>query len=150
MPDYPIALLRSPASGIATINGIIRDNNDGTFATVVALNRPTGVARLVSAAASTNATVVKGSAGQVFRVIGHNTAAAIRYLKLYNKATAPTVGTDTPVVTLALPATASFQIDLEAFAFPLGIGYALTVNAADADTTALTAGDVVGLNILFL
>ena len=105
-------------------------------------------ARLVSAAASTNATVVKASAGKVFTITGYNAAAALRYLKLYNKATAPTVGTDTPVFTYVLPATAAFQFQIPGgFQFATGIGFALTTGVADADTGALTLADVTALHI---
>lgn len=114
-------------------------------------NALTSVARLVSAAASVNATVVKSSAGRVYRIRGYNAAAAVRYLKLYSKTTAPTVGTDTPVVTLALAPTSAFDVDFGAIGYYIGtgIGYGLTTAAADADTTALTAADVVGLNIWY-
>lgn len=106
-------------------------------------------ARRVSAAASTNATSVKASAGDVGKISGFNAAAAKRYLKLYNKASAPVVGTDTPVLTLTLPAGAPFNFDLGNHYFSTGIAYALTVNGADADTTALTAADVESLNITY-
>lgn len=53
--------------------------------------------------ASTNATVVKASAGQVYGWALGNTNASPRYLKLYNKASAPTVGTDTPTQTIIIP-----------------------------------------------
>jgi hypothetical protein len=62
--------------------------------------------RLISAA-STNATSLKGSAGVLFAVYAVNLNAAIRYLKFYNKASAPTVGSDTPVLTLPIPASAT-------------------------------------------
>ena len=113
------------------------------------------VARLLSAAASTNATSVKASAGNVFKIVGVNTNAAARYLKFYNKASSPTVGTDTPVATLYLPPTAvnggQFQFDFGSQPLYLGTGvaYALTTAAADADTGALTSGDVVALNIFY-
>lgn len=110
---------------------------------------PTSVARLLSAAATTNATSVKASAGSVFKIVGDNTAAAKKYLKLYNKASAPTVGTDTPVMTICLPASATFSIDLPALYFATGIAYAITGAAADADTTALSAGDIACLNIVY-
>jgi hypothetical protein len=110
-------------------------------------------ARLLSAAASTNATVVKASAGNVFKIVGVNANAAARYLKLYNKATSPTVGTDTPVWTFYLPPSTvnGGQFELNFGSMPLyfatGIGYALTTAAADADTGALTLADVVAMNI---
>lgn len=107
------------------------------------------VSRIVSAAASTNATLAKDSAGFLHQFTGYNAAATARYLKFYNKASAPTVGTDTPVMTVYLPATSGFAIDVPGLYFPTGIGYALTTAAADADTGALTAGDVVALNVVY-
>jgi hypothetical protein len=75
------------------------------------VKKPNTVNRLVSSAATNNATNIKGSAGDVFLIQGFNATAGVKYLKLYNKATAPTVGTDTPFVTFALPASAPFTFD---------------------------------------
>lgn len=110
------------------------------------------VHRLVSAAASTNATSVKASAGRVLKIRGYNAKAAVCYLKLYNKASAPTVGTDTPFMTIPLKASDVFDIDFEDFGlnFSTGIAYAITGAAADADTTALVAADVVGLAVVYI
>lgn len=110
------------------------------------------VSRTISAA-STNATSAKGSAGQVYTVIAHNINAAVRYLKLYNKDTAPTVGTDTPLLTLPIPgntAGAGFVLDTGGMgiAFSLGIGYAITTGVADADTGAVAANEIV-VNVLY-
>ena len=109
----------------------------------------TSVNRLVSAAASVNATVAKASAGRLYKIYGYNAATTVRYLKLYNKASAPTVGTDVPVATIALTPSREFDIDLGLIGqyFSTGIAYGLTTGATDADTGALTAADVVGLNL---
>jgi hypothetical protein len=107
----------------------------------------TGIARLASAAASTNAALVSPGATKVLFVVANNTADADRYLKLYDKATAPTVGTDVPKMTIGLPPGA-FALEIASgVQFQSGLGYALTGAAADNDTTALTAADVTGLNI---
>lgn len=102
--------------------------------------------KLISAA-TTNATSVKGSAGQVYMIHASNINAAVRYLKLYNKASAPTVGTDTPVWTLAIPgntAGAGFVIPIDmGLAFATGIGIALTTGVADADVAAVAANEIV-------
>jgi hypothetical protein len=105
--------------------------------------------RIVSAAASTNATSAKASAGNVHSIEAYNTTASVKYLKLYNKASAPTVGTDTPVRTIALAPNARSAMTFPngGLYFSTGIAYGLTGAAADSDTTALTAGDVVGVNI---
>ena len=88
---------------------------------------------------------IKGSAGQLYGGVCYNSNAALRFLKLYNKATAPTVGSDTPVITIPLkPQDAT---DLGAFlngvAFSLGIGAGATTAVADADTGAPGANEVV-------
>ena len=109
------------------------------------------VARLVSAAATVNATNVKATGGRVYKIMGQNAAAAVRYLKLYNKATAPTVGTDTPFMTIPIAASSVFQVSFEGIGlyFDKGIGFGITNLNADADTTAPTAGDILGLTIAY-
>jgi hypothetical protein len=113
----------------------------------------TSVARLVSAAATTNATVVKASAGRVFKIRGYNAKAAVCYLKLYNKTTTPAPATDNALIitSIALKASDVFDIDLGAIglAFSTGIGFALTGASSDTDATALVAADIVGLNIFY-
>lgn len=113
------------------------------------LKKPSAVSRIASSANSTNATVVKASAGDVFSVTAYNSNAAARYLKLYNKATAPTVGTDTPVMTIPMPPMAAVNINLQSMYFATGIGLALTTGAADSDTGAVGAGDILGLNVSY-
>lgn len=90
-------------------------------------------------AASTNATSVKASAGTVNTLQCSNSNAAARYLKLYNKASAPTVGTDTPVMTILVPPTQTIFVDTGAYGirFSTGIAYALTTGIAVADTGAV-------------
>lgn len=109
---------------------------------------PTASSRILSAAADTNATSAKASAGRLWRIQVNNTAGHVIYLKFYNKATAPTVGTDTPVITLAL-ATGVNSLDMGGHYFATGIAYGCVVNAADNDTTALTAADFLGLNVQY-
>lgn len=115
------------------------------------LKKSTTTGRIVSSSATTNATSVKASAGSVHVIVATNTTAALKYLKLYNKASAPTVGTDTPVLTIALsPSNAQTRVEFpNTMNFATGIAMALTGAAADSDTTALAAGDVVGVNITY-
>jgi hypothetical protein len=67
-------------------------------------------------------------------------------VKLYNKATAPTVGTDTPLLTI--PIAANSKADLASIVaavglyFSSGISIAITGAFADSDTTAVAANDV--------
>lgn len=138
--------IASTNTKLDTLAGYL-DGVEGKLDTLA--RQPTGVKRLVSAAGSTNPDFAKASAGTLFEVIGYNAAASVRYLKIFNKASAPTVGTDTPVLTIPLPPAAAFAIDFPALPFATGIAFCLTTGVADADTGALTAADVVGLNILY-
>jgi hypothetical protein len=94
-------------------------------------------------AASTNATSVKASAGMVYGISISNTNAAARYFKIFNKASSPSVGTDTPVMTIQIPANSTV---IRAFPVGLvlstGIAYAATGAMGDSDTTAISAGDL--------
>lgn len=98
----------------------------------------------VNSAANTNATVVKSSAGTLYNIGASNTGGAAAFIKLYNKATAPTVGTDVPVLVLAVPAGGNVDFDLGPMGhrFSAGIGLAITNLAADTDTTAIAASQV--------
>ena len=95
------------------------------------------------AAGSNNATLIQAGPTSVHNIFANNASAGTKYLRLYNKATSPTVGTDVPVIVVAIPATSSKEIvlkhDLE---FPLGLGMAITGAAAYNDNTAVTAHDV--------
>ena len=105
-------------------------------------------ARLPASAAGTNATLAKASAGRVYRLTALNTTASAKFIKFYNKATAPVPGTDTPVWTEALPVgRTDLSFDGVGYSFATGIGFALTGAVPDADTTALAAGDIVALNL---
>jgi hypothetical protein len=111
--------------------------------------KPNAVSRIASAAASTNATSAKASAGNAFKVAGYNAKASVVYLKLYNKASAPTVGTDTPFMTIPLAASAVFNIDFAELYFSTGVAYGFTTDAADNGTTALAAGDILGFSLVY-
>lgn len=96
-----------------------------------------------NSAATTNATLVKSGESALMALAVSNVNAAARYLKLYNKATAPTVGTDRPVLTIPIPATgiANIQFGCMGLLFTLGLCFALTTGAADADTAAVAANE---------
>ena len=102
-------------------------------------------------AASTNAAAVKASPGLVcgYYLVNLNTV-AFRFVKIYNKASSPTVGTDVPRLTLGVPSLSAANI---AFTLPLafetGIAIALTTGAADADSGAVAAAEVV-VNLYYL
>lgn len=139
-------LIGSTNTKLDTLAGYL-DGVEGKLDTLA--RQPTNVARLVSAASGNNLTVVKSSAGTLFQLIGYNAAAAVRYLKIYNKDSSPVLASDTPVLTIAVAPTAAFSPPLPPMAFSNGIAFALTTDPLDTDTGALTAGDILGLNILY-
>jgi hypothetical protein len=104
------------------------------------------------AAGTTNATSVKGSAGQLYAYYLSNVSASPRYVKFFDKASAPTLGTDTPVLTLMLPGNSAGSGANNAIpngiAFANGIAIAITANAADNDNTGVTASDVI-VNLMY-
>ena len=95
-------------------------------------------------AATTNATSVKTSAGLLNEVSISNASASVRYFKLYNKASAPTVGTDTPIKTILIPAGQTVFLNGATYGLRLstGIAYAVTGGITVADTTAIGANEV--------
>lgn len=99
----------------------------------------------VNAAASTNATSLKGSAGNLINLDVFNVAAYDVFLKFYNKASAPTVGTDTPVWTIPIKAGTGYaKMFVLGKSFATGLAYAITKLQADSDTTVVVAGDLTG------
>lgn len=104
----------------------------------------TPTASTLNSAATTNATSVKNAAGNLYSIAASNVNAAARFLKIYNKASAPTVGTDVPVLVIPIAASAVVNINFGTYGLRLGTGIALAITgaAADNDTTAIGAADV--------
>lgn len=100
----------------------------------------------IASTATTNATSVKAAAGQVYGWSLFNTSAAIRYLKFYNLAVAPTVGSSVPVFIVPLAAGGASNIMLGNLGTPFatGIAYSISTGVADTDATATAVNDVVG------
>jgi hypothetical protein len=98
--------------------------------------------------AGLNATAVKGSPAKLTILNIVNGAATLRYFKIYNKASAPTVGTDIPLITITLP-NGSSSFTLPAFIgidFSVGLSFACTLGVADDDTTPFTVvGEVTAM-----
>lgn len=137
---FAITLTSATASAVQTYSTNGTMSVSGTATTTPANPTPSAV----NSAASTNATAVKTSAGNVFSVTASNTNAAARYVKLYNKASAPTVGTDAPILTIPVPPGAAVNVNFgsQGYRFATGIALAITTGAADSDTGAVAAGEI--------
>jgi hypothetical protein len=96
--------------------------------------------------ANNNSALVKEGLSELVGVIGSNVNAAARFLKLYDKATAPTVGTDVPRLVIPLVAANSpIHLDFSnaPIEFGLGIGLGIVTGSADSDNTPTAAGEQV-------
>ena len=122
--------------GVATATQAISGTVTATNTTPTASN--------INSAATTNAAAVKTSAGTLFAVVASNSGAGAAYVKYYNKASAPTVGTDVPLITIHVPAggTVTVPIGTLGHRFATGIALAITGAMADSDTTAVAANQV--------
>lgn len=103
----------------------------------------------LNAAATTNGALILTGTSNLSSFYATNEGASVAYVKLYNKATAPTVGTDIPEMIIPVPAAASGvpgvanpNIGFHGFRFALGMGIAVTRNAVYTDTTAIAANEV--------
>lgn len=104
---------------------------------------------IINSAATTNGQLVLTGTSGLQALFASNTGAGAAYVKLYNKATAPTVGTDTPAMIITVPAAVAgvpgekeITPGFNGYRFALGLGLAITGGAADSDTTAVAAGQV--------
>lgn len=109
----------------------------------------TAIKRVPSSAASGNPDFVKASAGGLLQFWGQNAVASIRYIHFYNKATAPALGTDTPILSFQIPASAAFNVTLPAggAAFSTGIAFAITTDNVTVPVTGAAAADITSLAI---
>jgi hypothetical protein len=118
----------------------------GNFMEMVAADP--GTAFFLNSAAGTNSTLVATGSTGVSSLYATNQGGTVAFLKLYNKATAPVVGTDIPVMIIDLaaattvPGKHNLTAGMSPFRFPLGLGLAITGGLADSDTTAVAANQV--------
>lgn len=125
-------------SGTQPVSGTVTATVTGGTVVGVA---PT--ASIVNSAATTNGTIVKGSAGTLYSITASNTGAAVAFLKLHNSTTV-TVGTTAVAMTIPIPAGAVVTIPFGSQGMRYGTGICLSITnlAGDTDTTAVTLGQV--------
>lgn len=99
----------------------------------------------IQSLATTNSTLVIARPGVISQILISNHGGTHSFLKLYNKATAPVVGTDIPLTTILIPTKSITPLALPfGLNFSNGIGFGLTKNPAVTDTTAVGADEIVG------
>ena len=102
---------------------------------------------LVSAA-TTNATNVKASAGQVYGWYIYNSNAAARKVAFHNTAGTPTAGASV-FMSLVIPPTSGANCELSnGIAFSTGIGVTTVTGLADTDATAVALNDLI-INVYY-
>lgn len=84
------------------------------------------------------------SAGSIRSITAFNNVGFDRYVKVYDKATTPTVGSDSPIMTIPVRANSHIHLDFSSpIAFASGLGFGCTTGIADSDTGAPSTGDIV-------
>ena len=121
----------------ATVNGSL------TSAGTTTATPATPTANILSSAASTNGTIVKGSAGTLYSVVVSNVGAGAAYLKFHNSTTV-TAGTTAVAITVTVPASGTVSLEFGALGMRFGTGICLSITgaAADNDTTNVAAAQV--------
>lgn len=97
---------------------------------------------------STNATVIKASAGQVFGWYIYNSNAAARKVAFHNASTTPTAGASI-FFTLVIPPSSGANVFSETgIAFSTGIAITTVTDLTDAGNTAVALNDLI-INIFY-
>jgi len=136
-------------SGTITANFVLTAayapyTNSTTFTPIASVSQGASTNHHLISAATTNATSVKTSNAVINNAVFSNNGAAVAYVKLYDKASAPTVGTDTPVATILVPVNGTVVLGSGYVGMRLatGLAYAITGGMAVADVTAVAATQV--------
>jgi hypothetical protein len=138
---FLLALL--PGAATAQTNTLVWCAQGGT---PLASSPCTGIPVHIIAANSDNATLVAAGPHILLGAQLSGVGSAPAYVKFYDKATAPTCGTDTPKKELAIPAASTaangggsnVTVSLGT-SFVLGLGFCVVTGIADSDDTAVAA-----------
>ena len=143
----PVTMQNSPA--VTVSSGTVTTVSTVTAVTTAGTPAAPATPYFVNSAATTNGALVLTGTSGLQCLWATNTGATAAFVKLYNKATAPTVGTDIPEMIIPVPAAvggvpgvADVDCGFNGHRFALGLGIAITGGVADTDTTAVAAGQV--------
>jgi hypothetical protein len=98
-----------------------------------------------------NSASVTSSSSVLRAIVFTNYTATPRHFKLYNTASTPVAGTGIPVLVCSMPAagTLAFPLPVEGLPFSLGIGYTMTLGAANNDVTAPTTAPDFSVSLVY-
>lgn len=152
--ELQVDVLTMPSTTVTATDLDIRDLTAASDNVAIRPETANGLSTFRSLDLDETEEEVKGTAGQVYGVWFSNTATSTRWLKFYNATAANvTVGTTTPVITLALPGNSSDDISgvfssTHGIAFGTAITVAATTGVADNDTGAPGANEVI-VNVFY-
>jgi hypothetical protein len=129
--DAAVAAIKNTAPGVSDYGLVVR-------------RPPLGLPHHLVSAGSTNQTSIKNTAGVIHSVSVFNNAAYPVFVKYFNKASAPSVGSDTPVWTIGVQAGVSRDVTPPlGLLFSTGIAMAIVKGIADNNSTAVVLSDCV-------
>ena len=129
--------------GLGGINGLAGVAIVGQVSTAEATLLPGTGYELPTLANSTHLGVIKNSGGNLFELTARGVAGSSVAFKFFNKSTAPTLGTDIPLLTVFIAAGANIppiEFGRVGKRFPSGIAIAVTSGAGDLDISAPSVG----------
>jgi hypothetical protein len=98
------------------------------------------------ATASTNANFIKAAPGSIKSITFVNMTASAKFVRIYDKASAPVPASDIPDFTVSVPVSAGsnppYTWGTSGYTMTNGIAFDITGAIGDTDTTATAAGDV--------
>lgn len=146
----------SPVSGTVTANQggtwTIQPGNTANTTPWLTTEVPTTTGGLSTfhlvSAATTNATNIKASAGQVYAWYIYNSNAAARKVAFHNTSGTPTAGASI-FMSLVIPPSSGANVEMSnGIAFSTGIAITTVTGLADSDATAVALNDLI-INIFY-
>jgi hypothetical protein len=142
-----------PTYASTTVNSISVDLAGGLRSALVPTTAGGLSVSSVVLSNTTNATNIKTSGGQVYKVEGFNVSTAVAFLKMYNLSSTPTAGTTTAITIYTIPCSsqgAGLASEItNGIAYATGIGYTVTSSMTSSDTTALPTANAVTVNVYY-
>lgn len=129
-----VVALDAPIPAGSAVLGAVTQSGTWT----VGVSAPTAYS--LNSAATTNLATIKASAGTLYGGAITNVSGSVRYFKLYNKASNPTLASDVPVLVIPLAASSLTMIPAGTLGIRFGTGIAAAITGAVADTDATTVG----------
>ena len=105
----------------------------------------------LAGAVNVNSASIVASAATLRAIVFTNYAATARHFKMYNTASVPVAGAGTPTIVCSMAAagTLALPLPVEGFPFSLGIGYTMTLGAANNDTTPTATAPDFSVSLIY-